>query len=229
MSRLFCTVALVLALFCGCGGEPAPTDTEFPAATAPDPGDAAEKTETRRVTTARVRVTDLQGRPLANMLPIATDRPNAFQEPAAQGELTGADGTSVLYLPHGQHLYVRAWDPALRVFPNNFYEVLPASGSETAPMTVTMAECATLVMTLLDGDHLPAANENTGLMLFHDVYGPWWPAEADTDAQGRVVFEPVPPGEFSLKVMAVSSGQLELGTVRLRPGGTTDLGPVVLQ
>ena len=50
-----------------------------------------------------------------------------------------------------------------------------------------------------------------------------------TDAQGRVVFERVPPGEYTIKVKALASGQLEIGGVILPPGGETDLGPVTLQ
>jgi hypothetical protein len=227
MKRAWTIVALLVLSLCGCGGEKTAGTT-----TPPSPEERASqppKDESKRYTTAPVTVVDLQGRPLANMLPIATKTPNAFREPVVEGTLTNDSGTSVLSLPRGQHLYVRAWDPSLRMFPNNFYEVLPPTGDSTEAMTITMVEGARLTMTLLNAAQQPAANENVGLMMFHPVHGPWWPDEGDTDAKGQVIFDSVPPGEYTIKVRALESGQLEVGSVRLRPGGETDIGSIVLQ
>lgn len=227
MKRMVPVALTAFLVLWGCGEDEPPVEPA-PRAAAEEEAAAAD-VETKKFTTAPVVVVDLEGRPLANMLPIATEQPNAFQKPTVQGELTGADGRSVLSLPRDTHLYVRAWDPALRMFPNNFYEVLPPTGGSTETMTITMVEGATLAMTLLDAAHQPAANENVGIMMFHGVHGPWWPAEADTDGAGRVVFEQVPPGEYTIKVKAIKSGELEIGSVRIPPGSETDLGPVTLQ
>ncbi|MEA3366404.1 MAG: hypothetical protein U9Q79_12255 [Candidatus Hydrogenedentes bacterium] len=228
MRPVFLLALTVLPAFSGCGDhEQPPVEKEPPSAA--EGGAVSPEVKTKKFTTAPVMVVDLTGRPLSDMLPIATEQPNAFEKPVRQGELTGADGRSVLMLPRDVHLYVRAWDPAMRMFPNNFYEVLPATGDSTDTMTITMAEGATLAMTLLDGAQEPAANENVGLMMFHAVHGAWWPAEGDTDGAGRVVFERVPPGEYTIKVKAIESGKLEIGGVNLPPGGETDLGPVTLQ
>ncbi|HOD51483.1 MAG TPA: hypothetical protein PLJ71_21250 [Candidatus Hydrogenedentes bacterium] len=221
-------VALLLVLG-SCGEEETAPQRAEPSEMAQTGAGGPVSGEMQRFTRAPVMVVDLEGRPLANMLPLATDSPNAFQKPVVQGELTGSGGTSELSLPRDRHLYVRAWDPALRMFPNNFYEVLPPTGDTTETMTITMVEGATLAMTLLDANQNPAANENVGLMMFHGVHGAWWPAEGNTDENGRVQFALVPPGEYTVKVKAVTSGQLELGSVRLSPGGKTDLGPLTLQ
>ncbi len=221
-------VVTALCLVLGCGNDEPLDSARVPAAA--ETGAAPSQTaDTPKFTKAPLVIVDLEGRPLPNMLPIATDSPNAFQSPAAQGELTGANGTSVLLLPRDVHLYVRAWDPALRMFPNNFYEVLPPTGTTTETMTITMVASAALAMTLLDAAHDPVANENVGMMMFHGVHGPWWPGEGDTDDRGRVVFEPVPPGEYTVKIKTLESGALEMGGVRLAPGGKTELGPVLLQ
>ncbi len=219
--------ALALLVLGGCG----PEEPAGPGPSAPSGADggASARAPAQGSTRGPVVVVDREGRPLANMLPIATETPNAFETPRVQGPLTGADGTSELALPRDVHLYVRAWDPAMRLFPNNFYEVLPPTGAATETMTITMVEGARLAMTLLNAAQEPAADENVGLMMFHGVHGAWWPGEGDTDAQGRVVFERVPPGEYTIKVKALASGQLEIGGVILPPGGETDLGPVTLQ
>jgi len=228
MRPVFLLALTVMLALSGCGDREQTPFEEKPASVAQE-GVAPAEVKTKKFTTAPVVVVDLAGRPLSDMLPMATEQPNAFEKPVVQGELTGTDGRSVLTLPRNVHLHVRAWDPALRMFPNNFYEVLPPTGNSTETMTITMVEGATLSMTLLDGAHQPVDNENVGLMMFHAVHGAWWPAEGDTDGAGRVVFERVPPGEYTLKVKAIESGELEIGGVRLPPGGETDLGPVTLQ
>ena len=227
MNRGLPLAVMLLLVLGGCGSEePAGPGPSSPAASV---NGAAPPAAGQEHTRGRVVVVDREGRPLANMLPIATETPNAFETPRVQGALTGADGASELALPRDVHLYVRAWDPAMRMFPNNFYEVLPPTGAATETMTITMVEGARLAMTLLNAAQEPAADENVGLMMFHGVHGAWWPGEGDTDAQGRVVFERVPPGEYTIKVKALASGQLEIGGVILPPGGETDLGPVTLQ
>jgi hypothetical protein len=228
MRRVLLLALTVSGILLGCGNDEK-TPVEKAPATAAESSGPRTGVKAKKITTAPVLVVDLAGRPLSDMLPIATDQPNAFEKPVVQGELTGVDGRSVLTLPRDEHLYVRAWDPAMRMFPNNFYEVLAPTGDRTETMTITMVEGATLAMTLLDAAQQPVANENVGLMMFHDVHGAWWPAEGDTDADGRVVFERVPPGKYTMKLKAIKSGALEIGGVNLPPGGETDLGPIILQ
>ena len=226
MKREIPLVLLALFLLSGCGrDEPAGTE---PSAPAGSKHSAAPQPVKQASTRGPVLVVDARGRPLADMLPIATETPNAFETPRVQGPLTGADGKSALALPSEIHLFVRAWDPAMRMFPNNFYEILPTSGAATDTMTITMVEGARLSMTLLNAAQEPAAKENVGLMMFHGVHGAWWPAEGDTDARGRVVFDCVPPGEYTVKVKAIASGQREIGGVLLPPGAEMDLGAVAL-
>jgi len=178
---------------------------------------------------ARVRVVDLEGRPLAHMAPIATRRPNAFDEPVARGELTEADGSGSVVLPPGQRLCVRAWDPALKLFSNNYYDVMPDSGTQTEPMTLVMVPGASLRAALVRADGAPAAHTRVRLMMSHPTEGPWWPDRADTDDTGAVRFPALPAGTYTIRMETEDAGQLEIPQVDLPPGGRTDLGTLALQ
>jgi len=181
-----------------------------------------------RPVVARVRVVDLEGRPLAHMAPIATRRPNAFDEPVARGELTGPDGSGTVVLPAGQRLCVRAWDPALKLFSNNYYDVMPDSGTQTELMTLVMVPGASLRAVLVGADGAPAANTHVRLMMSHPTEGPWWPGRAHTDETGAVRFPALPAGTYTIRMETEDAGQLEIPQVDLPPGGRTDLGALAL-
>ena len=194
----------------------------------PDRARADARAQARPVV-ARVRVVDLDGRPLANMTPIATRRPNAFDEPVAHGELTGPDGRGSVVLPPGQRLSVRAWDPALKLFSNNYYDVMPDAGTQTELMTLVMVPSASLGAALVGADGARAANTRVRLMMSHPTEGPWWPDRADTDETGAVRFPSLPAGIYTIRIEAEDAGQLEIPEVDLPPGGRTDLGTLALQ
>ena len=178
---------------------------------------------------ANVRAVDLEGRPLPNMTPIATTAKNAFGEPLAHGSPTGEDGHAVFFVPSDRLLFVRAWDPTLRRFANNFYELHPGPGEETEVMMIVMAPGASLDAVLFNTEGRPAANANVGIMMFHPAEGPWWPGEADTNERGEVHFPCLPAGTYVIKIKVLGNGQLEVPDVTLAPGGNTNLGPVFLQ
>jgi len=171
----------------------------------------------------------LDGNPLPGMIPMVTNRPNAFDEPVAMGQPTGPDGKGAVRFPKGQRLCLRAWDPNLERFANNYYDILPNSGDVTSELTIVMVRAAAIEARVLNPAGGPTANQNVGLMMFHPDKGPWWPTEADTDAAGFVRFAPVPAGEYLLKLKAESGPQLEIPAVSLPPGETIDLGPLRLQ
>lgn len=179
-------------------------------------------------TLVRVRVVGLDQQPLRDMLPIATETPNAFDKPLAQGKPTDAQGRSSLVLDPNRWLYVRAWDPTLRFFANNYFDVPAGQADVAEELVVVMVEGARLRATLFTPEGNPVANENVGLMMFHPEKGPWWPAEADTDTAGNVVFERVPAGQFLLALKTVHSGRIDLPAVFLPPAGDTHLGNIQL-
>ncbi len=179
-------------------------------------------------TLIRVRVVGLDQQPLSGMLPIATEKPNAFDEPVARGKPTDAHGKSSLILDPNRWLCVRAWDPQLRFFANNYYDVPAGKADVSEELLIVMVEGARLKARLFAPDGAPAANENVGLMMLHPEKGPWWPAEANTDDEGNVVFDRVPAGQFLLTLKTVKSGRIDLPAVFLPPAGETDLGKVQL-
>lgn len=216
----------MLLLFAACGGEKSAPPSPAPAA----PASAAEVSPNSEAPTlVRVKIVDLEGRPLQNMGSIATAQPNAFEKPVAKGSLTNEQGVGSISISSDQHLYVRGWDPAMRMFANSYLEFLPSEASTTDLMSLTMAPGASMEATILGPDKAPVKNSNVGLMMFHPTEGPWWPDQADTDAEGRVRFPSVPPGEFTIKLKAATGCQLEIPGVKLAPGGQTDLGPIALQ
>lgn len=177
----------------------------------------------------RMTVVDLEGHPLAGMMPIATLQPNAFDPPIAQGALTGEDGMGTLSLPlTGEMVFIRAWDPSLRFFAANYYDVALDNAGQTELMQITMVPGSSLSMKLLGPDERPLAHMPVSLMLIHPNKGPWWPTEGKTNEQGRVVFEPVPPGEYTAGFEA-GDMKVEVHPVALPPGTDKDLGVIVMK
>ena len=222
---------VIIGALAACSGKeapPAPSPT--PAATA-ESAPATPATPARALNTVRsqVRTVDLQGEPLPGMTPIATLQPNAFDEPIATGPLTNAEGRTELLFPGDQQVCVRAWDPDLHYFANNFVEVLPNTGDATGEITIIMVPGAAIHATLLLPDGAPAANRNAGMMMFHPTRGPWWPSEANTDAQGHALFQNLPAGRFMLKFKVDTGESIELPDISLGPASENDLGVVTLQ
>ena len=203
--------------------------TSAPQAPAPaTTADKAQPEEGEAFLTARMRVVSLSGKPIAGMIPMATLAPNAFDQPVATGMRTGPDGLGILRFPSSQKVALRAWDPEMRLFPNNFLEVLPNSGVINEVLEVTMVQSGILFARLLLPDGLPARNENAGIMLLHPVHGPWWPAESNTSDAGEVVFESVPPGKFVLRLKVASGPSIEVAETYIAPGEPTSLGTITL-
>lgn len=222
--KAWATAALLSLMLIGCGSEePSGTGVSH----AVEHGQEAHATGGQ--VKGFVRVVDLKGQPLGGMAPIATLQPNAFDEPVATGPLTGEDGRSSLLFPADQRVCVRAWDPELRYFANNYVDVLPNTGNVTEEMEIVMVPAASFQMTLLLPNGLPAADRNVGLMMFHPTRGPWWPSEGNTDSTGRVAFVSIPPGRFLLKLKVDSGESIELPELSLAPGASIDMGPVILQ
>lgn len=165
---------------------------------------------------------DLDGKPVPGVIPIATREANAFDKPIVQGEPTKADGSSSVTIPTNERLFLRMWDPAVKCFANNFFEIQPGGKLEAQAMDVVMVPGASLDMTVA------AMNATVDILLHHPTQGPWWPARATSDASGRVHFEAVPAGIFSMRVKTSSGQTAELPEVRLEPGGHTELGEVAL-
>ena len=205
---------------------PTPPTTPTPAAPAPVEGETARG---EAFLTAKMRVMSLSGEPLARMAPIATLQPNAFDKPIATGALTNAEGLGEIRFPAGQKVALRAWDPELGYFPNNFLEVMPNTGVITEVLEITMVRSGILFAVLKLPDGSPVRNENAGIMLFHPVYGPWWPSDSYTNDQGEVVFPSVPPGKFVLRLKIASGPSIEVAETYIAPGEPTPLGTIQLQ
>lgn len=198
-----------------------------PAVSPPGPAQARSVAQNQPAV-AKVRVVDLEGRPLAGMAPIATTTPNAYERPVTKGPLTGADGFSETPLDPNQYLYVRAWDPNLAYFANNFYDVPPGEGIIEDTLTIQMAPAAALAAEVVLPNGRPCANANMNAELIHPERGPWWPVQAQTGPTGRVLFRQVPPGRFMVRLETEAGAAVELPAVDLPPGGAVDLGRVEL-
>jgi len=176
----------------------------------------------------RVRIVDLDGQPVPGMVPIATTQPNAFQAPISQGAPTDANGQGALWLPLDGRVFVRAWDPDLRRFANNFYDILPAEGAETDLMTIQMVEGCAVRLVVTDANGHPLAHTEVELLMLHPSQGPWWPARGVTDARGAVHFERVPAGQYGYRIEA-DGHALDLPSKLLPPGGEVNFGELRLQ
>lgn len=166
---------------------------------------------------------------MPNMLPIATRQPNAFDMPVVKGDFSGTDGITTLEVPGNEYLYVRAWDPAKRMFANNYYDVLPGNASPSEILQITMLKGAMLKTDIMGPDGSPIANQPIGMMMRHPVHGPWWPSEAQTDEQGRAQFGPLPPGRYGITVESRDHLHVELPEQTLLPGQTITIGPLTLR
>ncbi len=179
--------------------------------------------------TARLLVADIDGHPLPGMIPIATRKSNAFDPPVAAGNRTGADGRGEVKLPRGERLFVRAWDPELHWFANNFFEVYEGSGDTTAEVDVVMARGASLdgIVLAPDGSPMPPGAE-VRLTLSHPVHGAWWPDRAVTGEQGAVHFPSLPAGRYPAVFEVDGVGRIETAPIELPPGGNSEFRSVRL-
>ena len=199
-----------------------PPVTEEPTTPAPLPQEAG-------FVHATVQVVDLAGTPLAGMAPIVTRQPNAFDQPVAMGDPTDGKGMGTIRFENKEHLYLRAWDPTLDYFPNNFYEVLPGGSNVEGTLTIQMVGSSSLEAQLMLPDGQPAANATVALMRAHATRGPWWPAQATSDAEGVVRFPNLPAGEFVLSFKVAAGPKLEVAETPLPPGAKVNLGVLTLQ
>lgn len=227
--RPFFLVALLLAV--GCGGKdpdapsverdagPAQAHAGQPAPQGGDPAMAA----------GEMLIVDLEGKPVANIVPIAANTPNAFEPPVARGEPSNAAGRTTIAFPADQHLYLRGWDVTQKLFANNYIEVLPDQPGWIEEQQLVMAPGATLRAKLVLPGGVPAANTPVRIMMAHPTEGPWWPAQGQTDADGFVVFPSVAPGQFDIRFTLPGGEHGVMPGVALPPGGHGDAGTVQLQ
>lgn len=232
---LLCLVALALLPACRPSTPPEPPPASEPTEPTKPPAPAAATDAPEAVAAApegtvvaQVRAVDLDGAPIAGIIPIAAAQANAFDPPAAEGAPTDADGRGALAIPAHSWMYVRGWDPELKRFANNIYDIPPGEGVIADELTLIMVDAATIEMTLYDAEGAPVADEAVGLMMLHPERGPWWPAESHTDAAGVARFPNVPPGAYQLRIKAAESGMIELPTITLLPDAVKDLGAVGL-
>lgn len=223
----------------GCGA-PAPEPPPAPKAAAP-PAPAASIPESPPPNTpaslpmpadaavAVVRAVDLDGKPLAGMAPMVTTDQNAFNPPLAAGEPTGPDGRGAVPVPPGKHVFVRAWDPELRYFPNNVYSVHMQTGERSEEMTVQMIRSGTVAGAVFGPDGAPLANAEIRMMMVHPSQGPWWPARTLSDGDGIAVFERVPAGRYIVQIHDTAGRGKEYPEIEVQPEGITNLGRVALQ
>jgi len=226
-------IAILLVCFlctaCTCRNDQKPATPKENDVIQPAENTPPAPTPAQEFITAPMRVITLAGEPVPGIIPIATLQPNAFDEPLATGAPTDENGKSSIKIPTSQKVAVRAWDPNLLYFPNNFCDVLPGSGEIQDSLVITMVKSASIEAVLLTPEGVPVQNENTGIMLFHPVHGPWWPAEADSDEQGKVIFYKVPAGNYVMRIKVASGAMVELPETYIAPDETTQLGAIQLQ
>jgi len=210
---------------------PSPPLPAEPVAEAPAPVAEVEPTtshEPREELTCYLKVVDLAGKPLAKMAPILSRTPNALDEPLAIGPPTDEAGAGYIRAAVTGNVFLRAWDPELALFPNNFYEILESSGAVARDMTITMVPASNLAVRLLLPSGAPAANVTAHLMMVHPSRGPWWPSETETNFNGLAIFERVPPGTFTIHLKTSDGPGRDVPGVELMPGGLVQLGDVHL-
>lgn len=202
----------VLILFVGCSGSNVPPAADVPASSVAAP----------------VTIVDLEGKPLQDMIPIAATRPNAFEEPVASGPPTDEHGHSEFSIPSDQPVFVRGWDPDVKFFANNFYEIEPGPAAQTEAMTLVMVPGASLAATIVSADGTVKEGVPVEIMMAHPSMGPWWPDRGVTGPGGAVHFSSLPAGQYVVRVVAEDGSSAVLDEVALAPGGHVDLGRVVL-
>ncbi|MGC9054223.1 MAG: hypothetical protein ACP5KS_10095 [Candidatus Hydrogenedens sp.] len=174
----------------------------------------------------KIMIINSAGMPLENMAGIATEKPNAFDEPIARGNLSGPDGISTIQIPKNKGVFIRAWDPILHYFPNNYFEIPPTDADSLEDMQVLMLEASIIELQLFDKDDQPVKNENVGLMMFHPKLGPWWPCDGHTDEAGNIHFKPIPAGMYNLRLKTERGMILEIKEIKIPPASTIDLGKI---
>jgi hypothetical protein len=248
MIRNCAILAALVLLAAACGPSPAPVPGPEIGGDAPAvesapgglviveagaPGTSAPAVEAPReipppTVVAYVTVVDLHGQPLQGMNPLVTAQPNAFDEPIAVGKHTGGDGKSWVRFLSDETRYVRAWDPNLQWFPNNFYEI-PADASAVArDMVIAMVPAANMDAEFFLPGGVPAASTRIEMMMIHPEWGPWWPAEIVTDPQGGVIVPSLPPGKYTVTFQGPAGSQATLLELLFPPGDTLHLGQVPL-
>lgn len=225
--------ALLLAAGCG-GKDEALAPATPPARSAENSGPVntvppAPETGDPPMAAGDMLIVDLEGRPVANVSPIAVSAPNAFEPPVARGELSDASGRTKIAFPADRHLYLRGWDTSQKLFANNYIEVLPDQPGWIEEQQLIMVPGASLKARLLLPGGAPAAEAPVRIMMAHPTEGPWWPAQGRTDAEGLVVFSSVPPGQFDIRFTLPGGEHGEMPGVTLPPGGQGDAGTVQLQ
>jgi len=235
--NLYLVSVLISLVITGCSPSPPESTATDRQADAPESelndvstlhGDE-QPSDTSEQVIAHVQVSDIAGNPLTAMVPIVTLQPNAFDSPVAFGSDSDTEGNSTIHFPADQRLYLRAWDPELRYFPNNFYDVIPHTGNVVRDVKLTMVEGGVMEMLLTDENGKPVHEDNVALMMYHPERGPWWPADAESDGQGYVRFENVPAGSYQIRLITDQHGRLEIPEVNIPPGQTVNLGLLSLQ
>lgn len=176
---------------------------------------------------ADLLVVSLDHAPLQGMVPIVTEHPNAFDPPSYRGEPTDEGGRTRFTFPADRPWCLRAWDPALNWFANNFLEVAPSDEDAGLDGTIVMAPASAAACLLTDAPGNPLAGRTVDLMLIHPKLGPWWPSRQTASAEGTVLFPQLPPGRFDLE-FRVDGAMRRLPDVLLPPGGALNLGTVSL-
>lgn len=231
---------LSLVVIVGCGGSPAPAPAPAPAPKAtPAPAAATPKapvTMPDGVPTdipnspLIVTIVDLQGKPLPELAAIVTEDANAFEKPLVRGSISNADGRSELLIPRDRLTYVRGWDPKLDYFANSFLTIQPGDAPLPADSTVIMVPAAQFSAQVygLDGAPLPLGTR-VEVLFSHPTQGPWWPARAEVDEQGRLTLPKVPAGQFNLDFRTEAHGTGTIMKQLLPPSTLTDAGLLHLQ
>lgn len=174
---------------------------------------------------ADLLVVSLDNAPLQGMIPIVTERPNAFDPPPFRGEPTDARGRSRFVFPADRKWCLRAWDPELKWFANNFLEVAPSEEDAGMDGTIVMAPASAIACMITDTAGTPLANRPVEVMLSHPRHGPWWPARQTSSPEGTVLFPQLPPGRFDLE-FRTDDRITRLPDMLLPPGGALNLGTV---
>jgi len=201
-----------------------PVETIKPQTLPETPG--PEKKSPSPWVTGKIFIIDSTGKPLENMAGVATEKPNAFDEPIARGNLSGPEGISTIQIPKNKAVFIRAWDPILHYFPNNYFEIAPTDADYLEDMQVVMLEASSIELRLLDKDSQPISNKSVGLMMFHPKLGPWWPCDSLTDEAGNTQFTPLPAGMYNLRIRTENGMILEIKEVKIPPHSSINLGIV---
>ena len=229
-----CTVGIILVCLSGCfcrppaeSNTPAGSVGQTPAAASPNttavPTPASGQTSPQII--ADILVVSLDNTPLKGMIPIVTERPNAFDPPPYRGDPTDERGYTRFTFPADRRWCLRAWDPELKWFANNFLEVAPSDEDAGLDGTIVMAPSSAAACLITDASGTPLANRPVELMLIHPKQGPWWPSRQTTSAEGTVLFSQLPPGHFDLE-FRIDGTSRRLPDVPLPPGGALNLGAV---